>query len=618
MSVSKSIYSFGGPPKPDKSFALSSYLGVFGYSHRALSLVWRTSKGLTLAIGAGSLLAGVLPAAIAYIGKRLVDTIILAANTGADIDRHETVLWVGAELALVIALAIIYRTQSIFRALLRQVLGQRVNVDILKKALTLNLEQFEDSELYDRMTRARRNASSRPVSLVSETFQLAQNLVTLFTLGGLLAAFSPGALALLVAAAVPPFVSELKFSGDAFRLSRMQTSEMREQLYLETLLATDQHAKEVMLFGLGTRFLARYSAIFDSLYAGDRALTIKRGVWSLILGMIGQATFYATYLWIALAAVDGAITIGAMTMYVLVFKQAQAALSSGLSDVGGMYDDNLYLSNLYEFLDTPAISSSGQESSGSEPDDGIRFERVTFAYPGANEPALSCVDLHIRPGSKLAIVGENGSGKTTLVKLLTRLYEPTSGRITVDGRDLREWSRAALHRRIGVIFQDFVRYQFTVGENIGAGDDQAYDERERWDEAADHGLAKPFIDTFAEGYDTQLGKWFRDGRELSLGQWQKIALSRSFMRKTARILVLDEPTAAMDAEAEVRIFERFRQVTEDKIAIVISHRFSTVRMADQIIVLNSGKVVEHGSHDELVKLGGRYARLFHLQAQGYR
>jgi ATP-binding cassette subfamily B protein len=591
---------------------------VFGYSHRALSLVWRTSKGLTLAIGAGSLLAGVFPAAISYVGKRLVDTIILASKTSAGIDRHEAVLWVGTELVLVIGFAIVYRIQSIFRSLLRQLLGQRVNVDILKKALTLNLEQFEDSELYDRMTRARRDASSRPVALVAETFQLAQNLVTLFTLGGLLAAFSPVALALLVAAAVPPFVSELKFSGDAFRLSRMQTSEMREQLYLETLLATDQHAKEVMLFGLGTRFLARYSAIFESLYAGDRALTIRRGVWSLILGAIGQAMFYATYLWIALAAVDGAITIGAMTMYVLVFKQAQSALSSALSDVGGMYDDNLYLSNLYEFLDTPAVSSSGRESSGPAPEDGIRFETVTFAYPGASEPALKCVDLHIAPGSKLAIVGENGSGKTTLIKLLTRLYEPTSGRITVDGRDLREWSRAALHRRIGVIFQDFVRYQFTVGENIGAGDDYAYDDRERWDEAADHGLAKPFIDTFADRYDTQLGKWFKDGRELSLGQWQKIALARSFMRKNASILVLDEPTASMDAEAEVRMFERFRQFTEGKIAIVISHRFSTVRMADQIIVLNSGQVVEHGSHDELVRLGGRYARLFHLQAQGYR
>jgi ATP-binding cassette subfamily B protein len=305
-------------------------------------------------------------------------------------------------------------------------------------------------------------------------------------------------------------------------------------------------------------------------------------------------------------------------MLLAAFRQAQTALSSALGDVGGMYEDNLYMSNLYEFLDTPVIAPEGKELTGPNPGDGVRFEGVEFSYPGSNEIALERIDLHIPPGSKLAIVGENGSGKTTLIKLLTRLYEPTRGRITIDGRDLREWSRAALHRRIGVIFQDFVRYQLTVGENIGAGDDHAYDDRVRWDDAADRGLAKPFIDRFDRHYDTQLGKWFKDGRELSLGQWQKVALARSFMRKDADILVLDEPTASMDAEAEVRIFERFRELTDDKIAIVISHRFSTVRAADQIIVLDRGRIIEKGSHEELVKLGGRYATLFNLQAQGYR
>ncbi|HSN26455.1 MAG TPA: ABC transporter ATP-binding protein, partial [Kofleriaceae bacterium] len=297
---------------------------------------------------------------------------------------------------------------------------------------------------------------------------------------------------------------------------------------------------------------------------------------------------------------------------------AQSALSSALGDVGGMYEDNLYMSNLYEFLDTPTITTSGTATTGPEPGDGVRFDHVTFEYPGSTERAVDDITLHIRPGSKLAIVGENGSGKTTLIKLLTRLYEPSAGTITLDGRDLREWDRATLQRRIGVIFQDFVRYQMTVGENIGAGDDRAYEDRIRWDDAADRGLAKPFIETFPDTYDTQLGKWFRAGRELSLGQWQKIALARSFMRKEADILVLDEPTASMDAEAEVKIFERFRELTDDKIAIVISHRFSTVRMADEIIVLDKGRIIERGSHDELVKLGGRYATLFNLQAAGYR
>jgi ATP-binding cassette subfamily B protein len=293
-------------------------------------------------------------------------------------------------------------------------------------------------------------------------------------------------------------------------------------------------------------------------------------------------------------------------------------MASALGDIGGMYEDNLYLSNLYEFLDTPTMAPGGTATEGTRPGDGVRFEAVSFSYPGSREAALSAVDLHIPPGSKLAIVGENGSGKTTLIKLLTRLYEPTEGRITLDGRDLREWSPAALHRRIGVIFQDFVRYQLKVGENIGAGDDRAYDDRGRWDDAAERGLAKPIIETLPERYDTQLGKWFKNGRELSLGQWQKVALARSFMRREADVLVLDEPTASMDAEAEFKIFERFRELTDDKIAIVISHRFSTVRMADQIIVLDHGTVIERGSHDELVAQGGRYATLFNLQAQGYR
>jgi ABC-type multidrug transport system fused ATPase/permease subunit len=364
--------------------------------------------------------------------------------------------------------------------------------------------------------------------------------------------------------------------------------------------------------------LRRYRDIFEKLYAGDRKITINRGLWALALGTVGQVALYGMYVWIAIATIDGHLDFGGMLMLLGSFKAAQSALSSALGDVGGMYEDNLYMSNLYEFLDTPTLMPTGNATEGTNPGDGVRFEHVTFVYPGAREEAISDIDLHIKPGSKLAIVGDNGSGKTTLIKLLTRLYEPTGGRITLDGRDLREWQRAALHRRIGVIFQDFVRYQLKVGENIGAGDDFAYDDRNRWENAAERGLAKPFIDTLPDTYDTQLGRWFKSGRELSLGQWQKVALARSFMRQDADILVLDEPTASMDAEAEVAIFERFRELTDDKIAIVISHRFSTVRMADQIIVLDRGKIIERGSHNELVAKGGRYATLFNLQAQGYR
>jgi ATP-binding cassette subfamily B protein len=393
---------------------------------------------------------------------------------------------------------------------------------------------------------------------------------------------------------------------------------VREQLYVEYVLANDAHAKEVKLFGLGERLMKRYKSLFELLYASTRTIIVRRGAWALVLGTIGQVAFYAMYAWIAYATVHRDISVGGMTMYILVFKQSQSALSDALGSVGTMYEDNLYLSNLYEFLDTPTYEGVGTATEGTTPGDGVRFEGVSFTYPGTRWPAVERIDLHIPPGSKLAIVGENGSGKTTLIKLLTRLYEPSEGRVTLDGRDLREWSPIALRRRIGVIFQDFVRYQLTVGDNIGAGDDRAYDDRVRWDEAADQGLAKPFILELPEQYDSRLGRWFRSGRELSGGQWQKVALARSFMRRDADILVLDEPTASMDAEAEVQIFDRFRALTANKIAIVISHRFSTVRMADQIIVLDRGSVLERGSHDELVKQGGHYARLFNLQAQGYR
>ncbi|MCE9574887.1 MAG: ABC transporter ATP-binding protein/permease [Deltaproteobacteria bacterium] len=583
-----------------------------------MALIWNTSRALTLWLGIGSIVAGLIPGGIAYVGKQLIDSIFLAARTHATVDRDAALMYVAIEMGLVLALAATGRVLQILRALLRAQLGQRINELILEKALTLELTQFEDSEVYDKMTRARREASARPLSLVSQTFDLGQNMISLVSYGVLLAAFSPIALAVLIAAALPAFVAEVKFSGDAFRLSRWRTPETREQLYLETVLAREDHAKEVKLYGLGPRFLDRYKAIYRQLYTSDRALTLRRGFWGLGLGVLGTLAFYGMYLWIAIAAIDATISIGAMTMYVAVFKQGQSALSGALGDIGGMYEDNLYLSNLYEFLDTPVTPPRGDAKDGPDPGDGVRFNNVTFTYPDAYEPALSDVTLHIPPGSKLAIVGDNGSGKTTLIKLLTRLYEPTSGTITLDGRDLREWNRSALHRRIGVIFQDFVRYQLKVGENIGAGDDQAYQERPRWEEAADKGLAAPFIEKMPESYDAQLGKWFKNGRELSGGQWQKVALSRAFMRKQADVLVLDEPTAAMDAEAEVKIFERFRERTEDQIAIVISHRFSTVRMADAIIVLDRGQIIERGSHDELVKAGGRYAKLFTLQAAGYR
>ena len=433
----------------------------------------------------------------------------------------------------------------------------------------------------------------------------------------LLAQFSPLAVALLALAAIPAFVSETQFAGEAFRLFKWRTPEKRQQAYLEVVVAREDYAKEVKLLQIGPMLVKRYDEIFKKLYAEDRQLTLRRGGWGFGLGLLSSAALYGAYVWVALAAMASRISLGQMTMYLMVFKQGQSAFSAILSAVGGMYEDNLYLSNLYDFLDLEVAGSEGQATEGRSPGDGIRFEQVSFTYPGATNPALHDINLYLPPGSRLALVGHNGSGKTTLIKLLAGLYTPNSGRILLDGTPLLEWEPRALRERIGVIFQDFVRYQFTVGENIGVGDRQRMEDRERLDVAADKGMAKPFIDQMDKGHDTQLGRWFKDGRELSIGQWQKVALSRAFMREEADILVLDEPTAAMDAEAEAEIFQRLADLTQDQVAILISHRFSTVRMADDIVVLDGGKVVEAGDHDQLMALDGRYARMFKLQAAGY-
>jgi ATP-binding cassette, subfamily B, bacterial len=597
---------------------LKDTLGVYRYSGRAVKLVWATSRALTVALIVLSLIGGLLPAAAAYVGKLIVDSVLRAIESRGSDATDAALGWVLFEMGLVAALAATQRGINIARSLLRAQLGNRVNVMILEKAITLELTHFEDPELYDRMTRARREASSRPLSLVMRTFGLAQDAVSLISYGGLLLSFSGWAVLGLVAAALPAFLAETKFSGEAFRLFRWRTPETRQQMYLETVVAREDYAKEVQLFGLGPRLVDRYQEIFQKLYAEDRRLTIRRGGWGLALGMLSTGAFYAAYAWIALSAIRGLITLGEMTMYVLVFKQGQSALSSALSAIGGMYEDNLYLSNLYAFLEEHVPPASGSASMGPLPGDGIRFENVSFVYPGAERPALLDVELHVRPGQKLALVGENGSGKTTLIKLLTRLYTPSSGRITLDGLDLQAWSPKALRERIGVIFQDFAKYQFIVGENIGAGDVRAFDDEQRWRDAAEKGLAAATIEELPLRYHTQLGRWFQGGRELSLGQWQKIALSRAFMRRDADILVLDEPTASMDAEAELQIFDRFRDMTQAQIAVLISHRFSTVRMADQIVVLAGGRIVERGSHAELVRDDALYARLFSLQAAGYR
>jgi ATP-binding cassette subfamily B protein len=597
------------------------FFGVFKYSKRALELLWSTSKPLSLLLAFCTILAGVLPAGVAWVGARIVDSVYWATRAlanGQDMSIMPTVWWVVAEAGILVVITAAHRGITLCQALLKAKLSHKVNVLILDKALTLDLTHFEDSEFYDKLTRARREASSRPLSLVMRTSGLFQNAIAITSFAVLLAQFSPWAVFILLFGGLPAFFAETKFSGDAFRLFKWRAPETRMQTYLETAIAREDHVKEVKLFGLGKLFLGRYKAIYEGLYEKDRNLTVRRETWGFIFTLVSIAALYSAYAWCAIEAARGQISIGDMTMYIMMFRQGQAAVTASLGAIGGMYEDNLYLSTLYEYLEQPVEASTGTAVSGPDPEAGVQFENVEFRYPGSETPAVTGINLQIKRGQSLALVGENGSGKTTLIKLLTRLYTPTYGRVLLDGRDLREWDPDVLRRRVGVIFQDFVRYQLMVGENIGAGDVREFENRERWKDAARQGKAEPFIEDMPNGYETQLGKWFKDGRELSGGQWQKIALSRAFMRHDADILVLDEPTAAMDAAAEAEVFEHFRSLMGKKIAIVISHRFSTVRMADEIVVLDQGHIVERGSHDALMTQDGVYSKLFTLQARGYR
>ncbi len=601
--------------------SVNKFLSVFQYSRLAIEIVWSTSAALTLVMAATTLVSGVLPAAIASVGGLFVDAVASAIRETGELQeqaRADVLFYVLLEAGLVVIMTGAQKLNSVCQSILRVLLGNKINVMILEKALTLELAHFEDAEYYDKLVRARREASSRPLSLVIKTFDLIRDIIALITIGIWLFQFSPYAVLLLGLAGIPAFVAEAKFSGEAFRIHRRRSAERRMQIYLEMVLTREDGVKEVKLLQLGKLFLQRYVDIFRNIYKEDRNLVLRRGFWGYVLGLLASAAFYFAYGWVGFAAIAGAISIGQMTMYIAQFRLGQNAVTNSLTSINGMYEDNLYLSNLSEYLQHKVPEQTGEEIAGPEPRDGIRFENVSFYYPGSKTPALHQVNLHIRPGESLAIVGENGSGKTTLIKLLTRLYSPTEGRILLEGLDLREWDIQTLRNKIGVIFQDFARYQLLVGENIGIGDVEDLREADRVEEAARKGMADEFVRDLPEAYDTQLGTWFKDGKELSGGQWQKIALSRAFMRNKADILILDEPTAAIDARAEAEIFSHFRDLTANKISIIISHRFSTVRMADHIIVLEKAEIQEEGSHQELLDNDGQYATLFKLQAQGYQ
>ncbi|MFL5359647.1 MAG: ABC transporter ATP-binding protein [Myxococcales bacterium] len=587
---------------------------------RVFQLVKESSR--TFAVGIVLLLLGqsLLPASMAWVGKLIVDAVVEAARTGAAEERRLVVELVLIEFALMVVSTVLSRCQSLLRDLMRASLGNHVNVLILEKAATLDLRHFEDADTYDKMQNARREASIRPLSLVLQLASLVQQLLILATYAALLARLSWWSTLVIVAASLPAFVAEARFSGESFRLNSWRAPEGRRQNYLEWIITRDSHVKEVKLFGLAPLILSRYRAYFEKFYSEDRKLALRKTWAGLVLGALSLLAFYASYLYMADRAARARITLGDLTLYLAAFRQGQQAIQSALASIGGLYEDGLFVSNLFAFLD---LESTGERPRGkpralpAARSHTVEFEDVSFQYPGADRPALTGVTLRIEPGEKLALVGDNGAGKSTLIKLLLRLYEPSGGRILYGGIDLRDIDPRSLRDRIGILFQDFVRYQFTAQENVGLGQVQAIGERPRIETAIDRAGARGVIEELPRKLDTMLGGWFEEGHELSGGQWQKIALARAFMREDAELLVLDEPTASLDAEAEHDLFQRLKALAKDRSAILISHRFSTVRTADRIAVLQGGRISELGSHEELIARNGRYAHLFRLQASGY-
>lgn len=612
------------PPKPPQRIGVKKRLEALGdlwrYLPRTFKLVWESSRGFALLLVLLLLVSAALPAAMAWVGKLIVDAVVASSKQPNPLLEHRVLMLVGLELGLMLMQLVLNRLQMLMRSLMGETLGNHVNVMILEKALTLELRHFEDADFYDKMQNARREASSRPLNLVLELVQLIQQGIVLTSYAFLLARLAWWSVAIILLASLPAFIAEAKMSRDAFRLNSWRAPEGRRQNYLEWILTRDAHVKEVKIYGLGNLILGRYKKLFEKFYAEDRELAIRRTVYGLLLGGLSLLAFYASYAWMAQRASLAAISLGDLTLYLTVFRQGQGAFQSVLSGVAGLYEDGLYMSNLFTYLDMPTSGETSRAHPPLVPATGgpqsIEFRDVSFRYPNTEKWVLRHVNLYVAPGEKLALVGDNGAGKSTLIKLLLRLYDPTEGAIFYGGVDLRDMEPFELRKRLGVVFQDFVRYQFSVAENIGLGWIPHLEDRPRIEDAAERGGAKPVIEGLPHKFDTMLGGWFEEGQELSGGQWQKIAIARAFMRD-AEVLILDEPTASLDAEAEHELFGRMQALAAHRSAILISHRFSTVRRADRIAVIRDGHVEELGTHASLLEKNGRYAQLFKLQAAGY-
>ena len=625
----------GAPPIPEEQRPKGwrERLTALRYVPALLRLVWQTHRRYTVAMIVLRLLRAFVPVAGLWVAKLIIDQVVhLTQTPGASLAP----LWrvVAFELVVVIIGEFLARASSLVESLLGDLFSNSMSVRLMRHAATLDLAQFEDPEFYDHLERARRQTTAR-IGLIAMLLSMGQDVLTLATLAAALVVHNPWLLLLLTVAIVPSFLGETHFAALSYSLLFRRTPERRELDYLRFVGASDKTAKEVQMFGLAGWLSDRYAALAARYYEENKRLSVRKGIVSALLSLVGTVGYYGAYVTILLRAVAGAISLGTLTFLAAAFSRSRDLIQRLLLSASDIYEQSLYLKDLFVFFEmVPSIRSrDGAARVPSPLRTGFVFEDVGFQYPGSDRWAIRHVHLSISPGERIALVGENGAGKTTITKLLARLYDPSEGRILLDGVDLREYDLASLREAIGVIFQDFVRYDMRFDENVGVGEIEgvtSYLAQVRdappgaaeapppaLVEAADRSLASSLLPRFADGYRQMLGRRFDDGVDLSGGEWQKIALARAYMR-SAQLLILDEPTAALDARAEYEVFVRFNQLMAGRMAVVISHRFSTVRMADRIVVLGDGTVIEEGTHEALVARKGLYAELFEMQAAGYR
>ncbi len=603
-----------GKPRP----TLKARFAALRHVPPFLRLIWATNPSLAFASLLLRVARAALPVATLWIGKLILDQVVLLAKTGGSADPAPVLKLVAVEFGLALLADGLGRLTALLDSLLADRFTNDTSVRLMEHAAELDLDQFEDAEFYDKLDRARKQTLGR-TALLSQLLAQGQDLITMVFLGAAVATFNPWLIGLVVVAVIPAFLGESHFNERSYSLVHSWTPERRELDYLRFVGASDETAKEVKIFGLSGFLIERFRELSDRFFLQNRALAVRRAGWGTVLAALGSAGYYAAYAWILAQTVRGQVSIGSLVFLSGSFLRLRGLLEGVLGRFGQVADGALYLQDFFEFFE---LQPNIRRVPGARPfpraiQHGFTFENVGFKYRNAQKWAIRGLNFTLQAGEKLALVGENGAGKTTLVKLLARLYDPTEGRILLDGHDLREYDPAELRQEIGVIFQDFVRFQMTAGTNLAVGRIDARHDETRIAGAARQSLADSVVAKLPNGYEQVIGRRFAGGVDLSGGEWQKIALGRAYMRD-AQLLILDEPTAALDARAEYEVFQRFKELTQGKTAVLISHRFSTVRMADRILVIENGGFIEIGSHETLLANDGRYAELFRLQAAGYQ